>query len=140
MLRESVLPLLSSRVSIDSKQVASLFQKHGPMVYSRARRLLGNHEDAEEATQDIFVRVIANGEMPPSPNEVVLWLSRITTNHCLNKLRDGGRRKELFAMKVKDATEDRAAATADQLAAARALLSRADERQAQAAIYVFIDG
>ena len=43
----------------DSQQIAQLFDQHGPRVYRRALRLLGNPADAEEATQEIFIRASA---------------------------------------------------------------------------------
>src|SRR5262245_29484431 len=72
---------------LGQREIARLFNQHGPMVYGRARRLLGSHEDAEEATQEIFIRVMAGSEALPPADEVVPWLCRITTNYCLNKLR-----------------------------------------------------
>ena len=87
------------------REIARLFNEHGPMVYGRARRLLGSHEDAEEATQEIFIRVMAGSEAPPPAGEVVPWLCRITTSFCLNKLRDGGRRRTLFNTRFSPASE-----------------------------------
>jgi len=126
-------------MSRDSQDVARLFQKHGPLVYGRARRLLGTHEDAEEATQEIFIRVLGGRELPP-PGELILWLCRMTTNYCLNKLRDGQRRSQLFSQRFAPATSDSHSGNAEALAQVRALLQHADGRQAQAAVYVYVDG
>ena len=38
--------------------IAAWFDKYGPAVYRRARYLLGNHEDAQEATQEVFIRAM----------------------------------------------------------------------------------
>jgi RNA polymerase sigma-70 factor, ECF subfamily len=122
------------------RDIAQLFGEHGPMVYGRARRLLGSHEDAEEAAQEIFIRVMSGGEALPPAGEVVPWLCRITTNYCLNKLRDRGRRRELFDTRVGPALVEPSTSGPDEWAQARALLAAADQRQAQAAVYVHIDG
>lgn len=140
MLSKQPLSPRNVGMPADSGDVARLFELHGPMVYGRARRLLGSHEDAQEATQEVFVRVITGaGRMPP-PGELIAWLSRITTNYCLNKLRDASRRRQLLDTQRGPEGEGPSSAGPDLLAQARALLADADERQAQAAVYVYIDG
>jgi RNA polymerase sigma-70 factor (ECF subfamily) len=128
-----------TQLAIPGSEAGRLFGKHGAMVYGRARKLLGAAADAEEATQEVFLRLMTAREAPPPENELVLWLCRVTTNYCLKKLRDQRRRGELLRQHGTDPDLPREG-TADQLAEARALLSRADEQQAQAAAYVFIDG
>jgi RNA polymerase sigma factor (sigma-70 family) len=128
------------RVSFDSNEIGRLFQSHGPMVYGRARKLLGSHADAEEATQDIFVKIMTGTDRPSSSRELVLWLSRITTNYCLNIIRDSRRRREIAREKMPFAPDNVSSREPDLLVDARALLAQATEREAEAAIYVFIDG
>jgi RNA polymerase sigma-70 factor (ECF subfamily) len=127
-------------MGIDSRDVARLFEQHGPAVYRRARRILGRHEDAEEATQEIFIRALrAAGEFQGA-SQATTWLYRITTNHCLNMLRDSRRRTQLVDQHVKPTAGEAAPADPDAIAHVRALLARADERQARAAVLVFMDG
>lgn len=60
------------------------------MVLRRCRRLLGTEEDARDACQDVFVRLVAHrhrlDETFPSS-----LLYRMATNICLNRIRDRGR-------------------------------------------------
>ncbi len=63
------------------------------MVLRRCRRLLGSEDEARDACQDVFVRVMErrtrlHGEYPSS------LLYRIATNVCLNRIRARGRRPE----------------------------------------------
>ncbi len=125
-------------MSLDSRQVAALFQAHGAFVYRRALRLLGNKEDADEATQEIFVR-LCTGSRPPEGGTLE-WLSRVTTNYCLNKLRDQARRRELIDSRVAPVASDLEAEKAYLIAEVRALIARADAKQAEAALYVYVDG
>lgn len=121
-------------------EVARLYRDHGATVYRRAYRLLGNPADAEEATQEVFVRVLRTEAVYEGKGEIVGWLYRITTHYCLNRIRDQRRRRDLFAEHVSaNAPTSTTTAPAD-LVLLRWLLSSADERQAQAAIYVFLDG
>src|SRR5579872_1399383 len=73
-----------------------LWKSHGHLVYHRARRILGNEEDAADATQEIFIRAIRGAEGFQGQSQVTTWLYRITTNYCLNVIRDRRRRRELF--------------------------------------------
>ena len=59
---------------------------HGP-VYHFAYRLLGRPEDAEDATQDVFIQVY--GALPRARLDVPLrpWIYRIARNRCLDLLK-----------------------------------------------------
>lgn len=50
---------------------------------------LGRPEDAEDAVQEVFLRVLRVGEVP---DHFRAWLYRIARNHCLNVRRDRARR------------------------------------------------
>lgn len=123
------------------QDAATFFELYGPMVYRRARSILGNPADAEEATQEVFIRALRSAEGFEGRSSVSTWLYRITTNHCLNQIRNRHRRTELFEEHVVDrqptSTDGRAAAAIIHLSA---FLAQADEQQAQAAVYVFVDG
>ncbi len=56
-------------------------------VYNQAYRMLGNREDAEEATQDIFLKVHGALEDFRGDSKVSTWLYRITSNECISRLR-----------------------------------------------------
>lgn len=118
--------------------VGALFRLHGPMVYRRALRLLGRKEDAEEATQEVFIRVMRGMHEFEGRSSVTTWLYQVTTNYCLNQLRDHARRRQLFAENV--VADEGSSAAASDLLHLRRLLCEADEQQAQAAIYVYLDG
>jgi RNA polymerase sigma factor (sigma-70 family) len=59
---------------------------HSARVFRLAYRLTGNHHDAEDLTQDVFVRVFRSlGDYTPGTFEG--WLHRITTNLFLDNVR-----------------------------------------------------
>ncbi len=123
----------------DSARVGALFQAHGAQVYRRALKLLGNRADAEEATQEIFVRVMRSGDAFRGDALASTWLYQIATNFCLNQLRDKKRQSALSAEHLAPASEAGAARSEDWVHF-RALLKAADPQQAEAAIYVYVDG
>jgi len=66
--------------------VAAWYEKYGPMVIRRCRKILGNGEDALDAVHDVFVNLIQeserlHGQYPSS------LLYTMATNVCLNRLR-----------------------------------------------------
>jgi RNA polymerase sigma-70 factor (ECF subfamily) len=52
---------------------------------------LGSREEAEDAVQEVFCKVLAAEQVP---DRFRPWLYRIARNHCLNMLRDKARRKD----------------------------------------------
>ena len=61
-------------------------REHGDRVYRLAYRLTGNAHDAEDLTQDVFVRVFRSlADYTPGTFEG--WLHRITTNLFLDRMR-----------------------------------------------------
>jgi len=72
---------------IDELDVAALSDRYGPMVLRRCRQLLRNEDEARDACQDVFVRLVQHrkrldGRFPSS------LLYRMATNVCLNRIRD----------------------------------------------------
>jgi RNA polymerase sigma factor (sigma-70 family) len=61
-------------------------REHSPRVYRLAYRLAGNQQDAEDLTQETFVRVFRSlADYTPGTFEG--WLHRITTNLFLDMVR-----------------------------------------------------
>ena len=71
--------------------VEALSLRYGPMVLRRCRRLLRNEDDAMDACQDVFVRLLEHRERITVRYPSSL-LYRIATNVCLNRIRDRRRR------------------------------------------------
>ena len=127
----------------DSQQISLLFNQHGPRVYRRALRLLGNPADAEEATQEIFIRAFRSAGSFRQQSQMTTWLYQIATNYCLNLIRDRSRRTALHDEHVAPLADDASRpepVRPDDVVLMRRLLADADERQAAAAVYVFLDG
>jgi RNA polymerase sigma-70 factor, ECF subfamily len=84
--------------SVSSAHIRSLYGDYRRQVFRRARQLLGHEQEAEDATQEVFLRLIdADARMMRHP-EPLAWLLRVTTNFCLNRLRDDTRRRQLLAL------------------------------------------
>ncbi len=53
-------------------------------VYNHAYRMLGSQEDAEDATQEVFIRVHRGLMNFRGEAQMATWIWRITTNVCLS--------------------------------------------------------
>jgi RNA polymerase sigma-70 factor (ECF subfamily) len=70
--------------------VAAWYEKYGPMVIRRCRKILGNGDDAMDAVHDVFVNLLQarprlHGGFPSS------LLYTMATNICLNRIRKNKR-------------------------------------------------
>ncbi|WP_084100829.1 RNA polymerase sigma factor SigE [Demequina sp. NBRC 110051] len=63
-----------------------IVEEHSGRVYRLAYHLTGNQHDAEDLTQDVFIRVF-NSLSQYKPGTFEGWLHRITTNLFLDRVR-----------------------------------------------------
>ncbi len=63
-----------------------IVREHSARVYRLAYRLTGNRQDAEDLTQEVFVRVFRSLDSY-TPGTFEGWLHRITTNLFLDQVR-----------------------------------------------------
>ena len=125
----------------EAPDVERLCERYGPMVYRRCLRLLRDEDEAMDACQDVFVRVLERrGHLDARYPSSLLY--RIATNLCLNRIRDRRRR----AATADDEGLERIASVEDCESAtdARLLLERLFGRQPESsrtiAVLHFVDG
>src|SRR4051812_24031904 len=82
----------------DREAFGRLVKRHQRRVYSAAIHILGNHSDADDATQEAFVRAYRGLSTFDGRADFSTWLYRITVNTALNALR-GGKRGEALSHK-----------------------------------------
>ena len=118
------------------EQLATLYRKHGPAVYRRCLALLGNADEAQDALQEVFLRALTHGQDFRGEASPTTWLYRITTNHCLNRLRG---RKPLTVVQPEHLTSGPSAGQTEARQVLDALVRRLDEDSARIAVYHFLD-
>jgi RNA polymerase sigma-70 factor (ECF subfamily) len=88
-------PRLSSRrETADSQSIPTweeIAHSHDRFLYSLAYRLCGNHQDSQDLVQEVLLRV-RRGLSNYQPGNLEGWLSRITTNAFLDRVRKQKRR------------------------------------------------
>lgn len=71
----------------EAPALAELMRRHQTRLYNLAYRLLKDPLDAEDALQEIFIKIYEHASSFEPKATVGAWLNRITANHCLNLLR-----------------------------------------------------
>jgi len=72
---------------VDDDRFSLLVDKYQDKVFNQAYRMLGNIEDAEEAAQDVFLRIHRSIDEFRGESKITTWIYRITSNVCINRLR-----------------------------------------------------
>lgn len=80
-------PLVEQAKSGDFSAMESLLVKYERPVFAVARRIVSQHEDAEEVVQQTFLSVIEHLGEFREESQFRTWLLRIAANHALALLR-----------------------------------------------------
>ncbi len=123
---------MSERAELDQ-----IYTRYSKSVYRRARQLLGDVEAARDAMQEVFVRVLRSGGVVPAEPTPTAWLYRVTTNLCLNRLRDRSRQEALLATKL--AVDPVVTGPGEARSAVSQILKRVPEDLHDIAVYFFVD-
>lgn len=105
--------------------IEDFYTRYGPMVLRRCRKMLTDEDDALDAMQEVFVRVLENEKklVADAPSSL---LYRMATNVCLNRIRASGRRPQTDGGEL---VYEIAQLNDGDLAEARNLLDRIFRRQ-----------
>ncbi len=122
-----MLRSLSIRTSPGLPGTGELFERYGKLVYVRCRQILGE-EEAADAVQEVFMRVIEQrsgfrGDAKPST-----WLYGIATLHCLQRLRNRNRRRQkLDALAELRPSSSEPGRAVEQISLSRLLAEQSEE-------------
>jgi len=87
----------------DTSAFAVLADQYKVMVFSLALKMLKNREEAEEVTQDSFLKVYKSLAKYKGESKFSTWLYTITYNTCLDRIRKNKRAQPVVA--IDDYTE-----------------------------------
>ena len=76
-----------------------LVRAYQQRVYSHIRKMVIDHDDAHDITQDVFIKVYKNIQSFREDSQLFTWVYRIATNECLSFLQ---RKKRRFFLPIGD--------------------------------------
>ena len=116
----------------------AIVERHQRQVYQLCYRFAGNHEDASDLAQDVFIRAYRGLHSFKGQAAFSTWLYRIAVNVCLNRVGSRGQKwTTLDAADQADLREERADARilrGERAAAVRAAIARLPKKQRAALI------
>jgi RNA polymerase sigma-70 factor, ECF subfamily len=123
---------------MDRRAVEQLYVRFGPMVLRRALGLVRSEHAAKDVVQEVFVRALrSSGELAAQASPGA-WLYRVTTNYCLNLLRDEARRAQLWSQ-YGDAAEPAAASAGEMRVHVAQVLRAVSPELQEIAFYYLVD-
>jgi RNA polymerase sigma-70 factor (ECF subfamily) len=123
-------------------ELQDLYVRYAPVIHRRAWALMGNEEDAHDAVQETFARVIVHWDAFRGEASPLTWMYRISTNHCLNRLRNRRTRAEKREVHRAEIGGEGLAGGGEDFrdgARVRRLLDLADEETRAIVVHVFFD-
>ncbi len=81
-----ILSLIRNRQTRD-QGYEKLIAKYSKTVYWQVRRMVYDHSDADDLTQEVFIKVFENIETFSSASKLSTWIYRIAYNHTINFLK-----------------------------------------------------
>lgn len=125
----------------ENQELAGLYRRYGLIVERRCARLLGDAAEARDAAHETFARAAQKLPGFRGESERLTWLYRISTNVCLNLLRERRVRGEAWreAVAASRPQHDEPVVVARR-SAAQLVAAAEDDVSRELAVLVFVDG
>ncbi|WP_010250787.1 sigma-70 family RNA polymerase sigma factor [Acetivibrio cellulolyticus] len=84
---------MDCKLVFTDKYILDILDKYSDIVFRTAFMYLKNRPDAEDATQEIFIKLFRINPSFSSDNHIKSWLITVTSNHCKDMLKSIWRKK-----------------------------------------------
>jgi RNA polymerase sigma-70 factor (ECF subfamily) len=78
----------------DEKAFREIVERYRDTIYNLTYRMLGNREEAEDVSQEVFITVFKSIESFRGDSKFSTWMYRIAVNHCKNRIKYLSRRHD----------------------------------------------
>lgn len=106
MEKEKIRRLVLQAGQGDRAAFGALYEETGRSVYFNCLKLLGNAQQAEDITQDTFMKALEKLDSLKEPENFSAWVNRIAINNCKMYFRKNPRIAEEESEKIIDDTPD----------------------------------
>ncbi len=94
---EDLVRLCQQTLPDDTRAFEAIVGRYKKRVFSTAYRLLDSRDEAEDYSQEVFLKIYRNIKNLSEPATFEAWLHRITVNACLDAIE---KRKRTPAVKI----------------------------------------
>jgi len=112
-LHDSELLIQFRDPATKEKAYTSIVRKYQEKLYWHIRRIVVEHEDANDVLQNVFIRVWNGLENFREDSQLYTWLYRIATNECLTYLEQQKKRSAVSLDSLEGALENKIKADKD---------------------------
>ena len=130
MTREEEDVLIAKVQNGDSASFEKLVIENQTKVYNLALRMVGNQEDAYDASQEAFIKAYNSIALFRGESRFSVWLYRLTTNVCLDFLRSQGRKQHDSLTYMNEEDDDRELEIPDDRFSPETLAEKKELREA----------
>lgn len=117
--------IIQEYTSGNTEAAATAFvRKYQAFVFSTALRYLQNYDDADDASQEVFIKALKNLHKFRGDSSVKTWLYRITSNVCTNMYR----KKKIMSFFRHEETEDYINMPSDEISPEQVLENKEFEK------------
>lgn len=107
--------LKSTDLTVKNRAFQAMMDAWQKQIYSHLLHLLGNHDDADDATQETFIQLLRSIETFEERSKFSTWLYTIAHRKGIESLRKRSRIQRRFTRSERKLPIDCAAAAADHL-------------------------
>ena len=130
MTREEEDILIAKVQNGDSASFEKLVLENQTKVYNLALRMVGNHEDAYDMSQEAFIKAYNSIALFRGESRFSVWLYRLTTNVCLDFLRSQGRKQHDSLTYINEEDDDKELEIPDDRFSPETLAEKKELREA----------
>lgn len=91
-LQEKELLAEFKEPSTKERAFRKLLQAYQERIYWHVRKIVITHDDADDVTQEVFIKIYRNLDNFREDSQLFTWIYRIATNEALNQLKKIKRR------------------------------------------------
>ncbi len=122
-------------------ELADLYNRYAHVLLARCRGILRNEEEAQDAVQETFARVVKHWDSFRQQSSPLTWMYKISTNYCLNQVRNKSTRRrklEDHKAEIGERAEPPSEGGTDH-ERILALLEQVDEQTRACVVHTFFD-
>lgn len=82
-----------------------LYRRYAPKVFGKCISILRDGDEARDAVQDIFVKIMLNLGNFGEKSQISTWIYSITYNYCIDQIRKRKKEKTLFSEDIERAPD-----------------------------------